>query len=175
MLSLTNLLSFNVIGNNGLSPLGSECNVSLSIEWLNELAQLLLLFIHKCFCGRDDSVKLSSFLSFLFLLPFVLTCCSHTHIQWIMMMTLMWSRCIHYVPWNKRGRERERERRDNEWLKRNKCNRTKERGKNDKIEKEESKERKKEGTNWTLSTLSSSALIIHPTLTHSRSRRTPVL
>lgn len=36
--SLTNLLSFIVIDNNIQSPLSSECDVSLSIERLNELA-----------------------------------------------------------------------------------------------------------------------------------------
>ncbi len=39
--------------------------MSLSIERLKELAQLLLLCIHRCFCACDDSVKLSSFLSLL--------------------------------------------------------------------------------------------------------------
>ena len=79
--SLTNLLSFNVIDNNIQSPLSSECDMSLSIEQLNELAQSLLLlrlFIRKCFCTCDDRVKLSSSLSFSFL-RFSLTCCSHTY------------------------------------------------------------------------------------------------
>jgi len=77
---LTNLLSFNVIDNNIQSPLSSEYNMSLLIEWLKDLAQLLLLFIYKCFCDCNDSVKLSSFLSlFLSLLSLSLTCCSHTY------------------------------------------------------------------------------------------------
>ncbi len=77
---LTNLLSFNVIDNNIQSPLSSECNMSLSIERLKDLAQLLLLFIYKCFCNCNDSVKLSSFLSFSFSLSSLLLVV-HIHIQ----------------------------------------------------------------------------------------------
>ncbi len=137
---LTNLLSFNVIDNNIQSPLSSECNMSLSIERLKDLAQLLLLFIYKCFCNCNDSVKLSSFLSFSFSLSSLLLVV-HIHIQWIMMMTLMWSRCIHTVPWNKRKKGR-----DSEWLKRNKWKRKKKRNENDKIEikRKQRKEGRKE-------------------------------